>query len=540
MAHALAENLAAANPVAVARPATQEKALLRFITCGSVDDGKSTLIGRLLYDSSMVADDQLEALGRDSKKFGTQGGALDFALLVDGLAAEREQGITIDVAYRYFKTDRRSFIVADTPGHEQYTRNMATGASTADVAVILVDARKGILPQTRRHSFIVSMIGVRDVIVAINKMDLVDYSEARFNEIVVAYRNMAKGLNFRSIVPLPISALNGDNITSLSENTPWFGGAPLLETLEAIDASGAELAEAAFRFPVQWVNRPNLDFRGFSGWVASGAVKVGDAVASMPSGRESRVKSIVTMDGDFDEAIAGQSVTLTLEDEIDVSRGDILVSTKAKPDVATRVGARLLWTAETDMHPGASYIVKLGARVANASIESLHHLVDIHTFEEAPGHALALNEIGMATLNFDRPMIFSDYRDSRDLGGFILIDRITNETVAFGLIDRRVAIASELRKAPLEPDDSLATSWPQLEAALRKRLAPALASGSLVGVGAVLFGASPVTGLLLGFADAALRPLAHTLIGDYRAHAARREKARRDALDQVQPDGDGI
>ncbi len=417
---------------------------------------------------------------------------------------------------------------------------MATGASTADLAIILVDARKSILPQTRRHSFIVSMIGVRDVIVAINKMDLVDYSEARFNEIVAAYRDMAKGLNFRSIIPLPISALNGDNITSLSENTPWFGGPPLLETLETIDASGAELAEAAFRFPVQWVNRPNLDFRGFSGWVASGAIRVGDAVASMPSGRESRVKSIVTMDGDLDIAIAGQSVTLTLEDEIDASRGDILVSSGAKPEAATRVGARLLWTAETDMHPGASYIVKLGARTANAGVEKLHHLVDIHTFEEAPGHALALNEIGLATLNFDRPMIISDYRDSRDLGGFILIDRITNETVAFGLIDRGVALAPESRKAPIEPDDSLATSWPQLEYAIRKKLAPALASGALVGLGAVLLGASPATGALLGLADAALRPLAHVLIGDYRETVARREKARLEARDQVQPDGDGI
>src|SRR5208283_2350225 len=312
-------------PVPDAAPAPQalEKALLRFITCGSVDDGKSTLIGRLLYDSSMVADDQLEALDRDSKKFGTQGANLDFALLVDGLAAEREQGITIDVAYRYFKTDRRAFIVADTPGHEQYTRNMATGASTADLAVILVDARKGILAQTRRHSFIVSMLGVRDVVVAINKMDLVDYSEARFNEIVAAYREMAQDLNFRSIMPLPISALAGDNIIALSENTPWFQGAPLLPYIEAIDASGAELAEAAFRFPVQWVNRPNLDFRGFSGWVASGAIEVGASVASMPSGRTSRVKRIVTQDGDLARAIAGQSVTLVLEDEIDASRGDV-------------------------------------------------------------------------------------------------------------------------------------------------------------------------------------------------------------------------
>ena len=448
-----------------------------------MDDGKSTLIGRLLYDSAIIPDDQLEALDRDSRKFGTQGGALDFALLVDGLAAEREQGITIDVAYRYFKTDARAFIVADTPGHEQYTRNMATGASTADLAVILVDARRGILPQTRRHSFIVSMLGVRDVVVAINKMDLVGYSEARFNEIVADYREMAQGLNFRTIAPLPISALAGDNITSLSENTPWFQGEPLLPYLETVEAGGAELAEAAFRFPVQWVNRPNLDFRGFSGWVASGVVKVGDAVASMPSGRTSRIKSIVTQDGDLPQAVAGQSVTLTLENEIDVSRGDVLVAADAKPVTATRAKARLLWTAETNMHRGASYIAKLGARTANVSIETLHHLVDIHTFEEAPADELGLNEIGLATLAFDRAMIFSDYRDNRDLGGFILIDRITNETVAFGLIDLHAGHAAPpaatVEAAELDDRDNL--GWTQAAQDFRANLVPALASGVLVG-----------------------------------------------------------
>jgi sulfate adenylyltransferase large subunit len=543
MSDALAESRFSESPspaiAGAPAPSVQEKALLRFITCGSVDDGKSTLIGRLLYDSSMVADDQLEALGRDSKKFGTQGGNLDFALLVDGLAAEREQGITIDVAYRYFKTDRRSFIVADTPGHEQYTRNMATGASTADVAVILVDARKSILPQTRRHSFIVSMLGVRDVIVAINKMDLVDYSEARFNEIVAAYREMARGLKFRSIVPLPISALNGDNITALSDNTPWFQGAPLLSLLETIDAAGAELADAAFRFPVQWVNRPNLDFRGFSGWVASGSVKVGDLIASMPSGRESRVKSIVTQDGDLDLAVSGQSVTLTLEDEIDASRGDVFVGAAERPVVATRTNARLLWTAETDMHRGASYIAKLGARTANVSIEKLHHLVDIHTFEQAPAHALALNEIGHASLQFDRPMIFADYRDNRDLGGFILIDRITNETVAFGLIDRQTVPPAAPEEAQ-EAGETLEKAWPRLSSDLREKLAPALASGLAVGLGAVAFGASPATGLMLGLADAALRPLLRTVYADFRENAARREAARKAARDEVLPDGDGI
>jgi bifunctional enzyme CysN/CysC len=538
MAHALAEAMPAglSTPFAGGAPAPQmqEKALLRFITCGSVDDGKSTLIGRLLYDSSMIADDQLEALDRDSKKFGTQGGNLDFALLVDGLAAEREQGITIDVAYRYFKTDRRSFIVADTPGHEQYTRNMATGASTADVAVILVDARKSILPQTRRHSFIVSMLGVRDVIVAINKMDLVDYSEARFNEIVAAYREMAQSLQLRTIAPLPISALAGDNIASLSEKTPWFQGAPLLELLETIDASRAEEAQAEFRFPVQWVNRPNLDFRGFSGWIASGSVKVGDAVASMPSGRESRVKRIVTMNGDLDRAEAGQSVTLTLEDEVDVSRGDILVGVDVKPAIATRIGARLLWTAETDMHLGASYIAKLGARTSNVSIEKLQYLIDIHTFEKAPGRPLGLNEIGFASLQFDRPMIFSDYRENRDLGGFILIDRITNETVAFGLIDRQSPTEPE---APPEPRKM---AWPRLAREYGSKLAPAAASGLAIGMGALLLGAGPATAVTLGLADAVLRPLIRGLYSDYLGYSGRLDAKRQAPREEVRSEGDGI
>ena len=529
MAAALAET-APAPLHAVASPAA-EKALLRFITCGSVDDGKSTLIGRMLYDSQMIAEDQLAALDRDSKKFGTQGGDLDFALLVDGLAAEREQGITIDVAYRYFKTDRRAFIVADTPGHEQYTRNMATGASTADVAIILIDARKGILPQTRRHSFIVSMIGVRHVALAINKMDLVDYSEARFNEILAAYREMARDLNFRTITPLPISALKGDNIASLSERTPWFQGAPLLRYLENVDAAGAELAEAGFRFPVQWVNRPNLDFRGFSGTIASGAIAVGEEIISLPSGKTSRVQRIVTQDGDLDRAIAGQSVTITLVDEIDASRGDVLVGAKNRPDVGNGAQARLLWTAETDMHPGASYIVKLGARTANATIAQIHHLVDIHTFQPAPAHPLGLNEIALASLRFDRPMILARYAENRDLGGFILIDRFTNETVAFGLIEQAGAAAAETL-APLGEETEASMLWP----ALRHKLLPSVVSGAAVGLGAFLLGAGPATAVLLGLADAALRPLAHALIGDYRVYAEKRAKAREEA----QGDGDFI
>ncbi|MCI4678905.1 sulfate adenylyltransferase subunit CysN [Rhodoblastus acidophilus] len=511
-----------------------EKALLRFITCGSVDDGKSTLIGRMLYDSQMIAEDQLAALDRDSKKFGTQNGALDFALLVDGLAAEREQGITIDVAYRYFRTDKRSFIVADTPGHEQYTRNMATGASTADLAIILIDARKGILPQTRRHAFIVAMLGVRDVALAINKMDLVDYSEARFNAIASDFRDMARDLGFRSTAPLPISALNGDNIATLSERTPWFQGEALLPFLENIETTGPQAAEAPFRFPVQWVNRPNLDFRGFSGSVASGAVKIGDEIASMPSGKTSRVQRIVTQDGDLDMAIAGQSVTLTLAEEIDASRGDVLVGTDERPEIALEARARLLWTAETDMHPGASYIIKLGARTANAAIAKLHHLVDIHTFEPEPARPLGLNEIALATLRFDRPMILGDYRDNRDLGGFILIDRITNETVAFGLIDPRPAPEAE-EVAPAPATET--ADWPRLRRRLRTRLAPALFSGLCVGLGAVLLGASPATGVILGLADAALRPLARRLCADYRLNRARRAASR---SEETLGDGGGI
>ncbi|MCW2275215.1 sulfate adenylyltransferase subunit CysN [Rhodoblastus acidophilus] len=511
------------------RPHTSEKALLRFITCGSVDDGKSTLIGRMLYDSQMIAEDQLAALDRDSKKFGTQGGALDFALLVDGLAAEREQGITIDVAYRYFKTDKRAFIVADTPGHEQYTRNMATGASTADLAIILIDARKGILPQTRRHSFIVSMIGVRDVVLAINKMDLVDYSEARFNEIVAAYREMAKDLGFRTIAPIPISALNGDNIATLSERTPWFQGEPLLPLLEQIEVAGGEISEAPFRFPVQWVNRPNLDFRGFSGWVASGSIKPGDSVVALPSGRASTVARIVTQDGDLPVAVAGQSVTITLADEIDVSRGDILSSVERQPDVALTVEARLLWTAETDMHPGASYIVKLGARTANATVAKVRHLIDIHTFEPGPGRPLALNEIATAQLRFDRALPISLYRDNRDLGGFILIDRITNETVAFGMIEPGRAVEEE----PATEDGEI--DWARLGKDVLEKFLPALGGGALVGLGAKIFGAPTSTAVALALADAAFRPLVRGWYADFRQAMAKRK-----AGDDVTPDGAGI
>jgi sulfate adenylyltransferase large subunit len=535
MAYAFAEGeLAHEAPAPLAAPNASEKALLRFITCGSVDDGKSTLIGRMLYDARTIAEDQLAALDRDSKKFGTQNGARDFALLVDGLAAEREQGITIDVAYRYFRTEKRAFIVADTPGHEQYTRNMATGASTADLAILLIDARKGILPQTRRHAFIVSMLGVRDVALAINKMDLVAYSEARFNEIVAAFHDMARELNFRTVAPLPISALNGDNIAALSERTPWFQGEALLPFLENIEPARAQASREPFRFPVQWVNRPNLDFRGFSGWVAAGAVRPGDEIVSLPSGKTSRVKRIVTQDGDLDTAVAGQSVTLTLADEIDASRGDVLVAAEKPPRVASQARARLLWTAETDMHPGASYIVKLGARTANATVADIHHLIDIHTFEPAPARPLGLNEIALATLRFDRPMILGDYHDNRDLGGFILIDRITNETVAFGLIGRRQAPPKE--EAPQSEEAAPPPHRPLLRQRLPASLGPALFSGICVGSGAILIGASPAAGLLLGLADAVLRPLARGVYANRRLNRARAAARSEERLG----DGGGI
>ncbi len=530
MAYAFAEqDFAPGAPAPLVASHASEKALLRFITCGSVDDGKSTLIGRMLLDARAIAEDQIAALDRDSKKFGTQNGALDFALLVDGLAAEREQGITIDVAYRYFRTDKRAFIVADTPGHEQYTRNMATGASTADLAILLIDARKGILPQTRRHAFIVSMLGVRDVALAINKMDLVDYSEARFNEIVAAFHDMARELNFRTVAPLPISALNGDNIAALSERTPWFLGEALLPLLENIETACAQDHEEPFRFPVQWVNRPDLDFRGFSGWVAAGAIRVGDEIVSLPSGKASRVHRIVTQDGDLDAALAGQSVTLTLADEIDASRGDVLVAAEKRPQVASQARARLLWTAETDMHPGASYIVKLGARTANATVADIHHLIDIHTFAPAAARPIRLNEIALATVRFDRPMIIGDYCDNRDLGGFILIDRITNETVAFGLIDRRPAQeneeASEGERAAARPQRPRSRLRPPA------RLASALFSGFCVGAGAVALGASPATGLLLGFADALLRPFARSVYADHRLNRANAAAPSEERLD---------
>jgi len=414
--------------------AHQNKSLLRFITCGSVDDGKSTLIGRLLYDSKMIFEDQMAALEADSKRVGTQGGAIDFALLVDGLAAEREQGITIDVAYRFFSTDKRKFIVADTPGHEQYTRNMVTGASTADAAVILIDARKGVLTQTRRHSYLVSLLGIRNVVLAVNKMDLVDWDQAVFDAIVADYRAFAEKIGLNVFTPIPISGLGGDNMAVRSEHTPWFDGPILMDWLENVEVEDSLQAQP-FRMPVQWVNRPNLDFRGFSGQLASGVVKPGDRVKVLPSGRESRVARIVTLPGDLDQAVAGQSVTITLADEVDVSRGDVLVAADSPSAVAGQFEATLVWMDDEPLPPGRSYLLKIGARLVGASVTEIKHRVNVNTLEHTAAKRLELNEIAHVNISLDQAIPFEAYADNRDLGGFILIDRISNRTVGAGLLN---------------------------------------------------------------------------------------------------------
>jgi bifunctional enzyme CysN/CysC len=410
----------------------ETKSLLRFITCGSVDDGKSTLIGRLLYDSKMIFEDQLAALEADSKKMGTQGQNIDFALLVDGLAAEREQGITIDVAYRFFSTDRRKFIVADTPGHEQYTRNMITGASTADLAVILIDARRGVLTQTRRHSYLVSLIGIKNIVLAINKMDLVNFSQEVFDRILGDYVAFASQLAIDKIVPIPISALQGDNITERSGNMPWYHGPTLMHQLETVEVA-RDSRSAPFRLPVQWVNRPNLDFRGFSGMVASGTVHPGDLVKVMPSARQSRVARVL-IDGDLPYATAGQSITVTLEDEIDCSRGDVICGAEHPAEVSDQFETTIVWMSDAPMLPGRSYLLKLGTKTVTASITTLKHKVNVNTLEHVAARQLDLNEIGLCNISLDQPVAFDTYTENRDTGGFILIDRLSNETVAAGLI----------------------------------------------------------------------------------------------------------
>jgi bifunctional enzyme CysN/CysC len=410
------------------------KSLLRFITCGSVDDGKSTLIGRLLYDSKMIFEDQIAALEADSKRVGTQGQNIDFALLVDGLAAEREQGITIDVAYRFFATDRRKFIVADTPGHEQYTRNMVTGASTADLAVILVDARKGVLTQTRRHSYLCKLLGISHIVLAVNKMDLVDYDQAVFERICQAYADFARSIGIGSFTPIPISGFVGDNITTLSERTSWYEGEALLAVLENVEIDVDADRAKSFRLPVQWVNRPNLDFRGFSGLISSGTVRTGDAIRILPSGKVSTVARIVTFDGDLEEAAAGQSVTLTLADEVDCSRGDVVAAAGDPPQTADQFEATIVWMADDEMLPGRSYWLKLGAQTVTANIQQPKYQINVNTMEHVAAKTLELNAIGVANLSTGRPLVFEPYEMSRDLGGFILIDKFTNATVAAGMI----------------------------------------------------------------------------------------------------------
>lgn len=413
----------------------ENKTLLRFITCGSVDDGKSTLIGRLLYDSKMLFDDQLEAVAADSKRWGTQADEMDFALLVDGLAAEREQGITIDVAYRFFSTETRKFIVADTPGHEQYTRNMVTGASTADVAVILIDARKGILTQTKRHSFLVSLIGIRQVVLAVNKMDLVDFNQARFDAIDKEYREFAAQIGLSDITSIPLSALKGDNILGRSASTPWYQGPALMEYLESCEVDSTSLQAQPMRLPVQWVNRPSQDFRGFCGVLVSGSIKPGDRVRVQPSGIESTVARLVNMAGDLPLAVAGQSVTVTLADEVDISRGNVISAAESPAETADQFECSIVWMAEQPMYPGRPYRFKIGTQVVNGSITLLKYRVNVNTLEHAAALQLELNEIAVCNISLDRPVPFEPYAVNRDMGGFILIDRISQQTVGAGMLN---------------------------------------------------------------------------------------------------------
>ena len=425
--------------------------LLRFITCGSVDDGKSTLIGRLLHDCGVIFEDTYTALSADSQRHGTTGDAMDFALLLDGLEAERQQGITIDVAYRYFATPRRSFIVADTPGHEQYTRNMATGASTASLAIILVDATKGLLPQSRRHSIICSLLGIRHVVLAINKMDLIGFDAVRFSAIVTEYRTFAAALGFRDITALPISARLGDNITSLSSKTPWYRGPFLLAHLEAVDVAADDAAKP-FRFPVQWVNRPDENFRGFAGTLASGRISAGDAIMLAATGAQSHVARIVTADGDLPEAVAGQAVTLTLADEIDIARGDMLVAPSARPETADQFAADILWMGNEPMLPGRDYLLRIGHAWTTARVTSLRHRLEVTTREYQAARQLEMNDIGLCHLSCLQPLSFDPYTENRATGAFILVDRFTHETVAAGMIRHGLRRATNIHRAAFTID----------------------------------------------------------------------------------------
>jgi len=413
----------------------EHKGLLRFITCGSVDDGKSTLIGRLLFESKLLFEDQLASIEADSKKYGTQGGDMDFALLVDGLAAEREQGITIDVAYRFFSTDKRKFIVADTPGHEQYTRNMVTGASNADAAILMVDARHGLMTQTRRHSFLMSLMGMRHVIVAINKMDLVDYSKARYDEIVEEYRVFAKQLGLENITFIPMSALKGDNVIEHSAKMPWYHGTTLMGYLETVEVDDERLQRDLFRMPVQWVNRPNLDFRGFTGMISSGIVKPGDEIRVQPSGSTSKVARIYTFDGDLEQAVAGQSVTLLMEDEIDISRGDVISGVDSPAQTADQFETSLVWMHDEPLLPGRPYLMKLGTQTVSATVTDIKYQINVNTLEHTASKQLDLNSIGVCTLSLNKAVAFDPYIENQDTGGFILIDRMTNNTVGAGMLN---------------------------------------------------------------------------------------------------------
>jgi len=431
---------------------SQHKSLLRFITCGSVDDGKSTLIGRLLYDSKMIFEDQLAALEADSKRVGTQGQNIDFALLVDGLAAEREQGITIDVAYRFFATQRRKYIIADTPGHEQYTRNMVTGASTADLAVILIDARKGVLTQTRRHSYLAHLIGITKLVLAVNKMDLVDYDQAKYDAIVADYRGFADSIGIRGVVSIPISSLLGANITAISSQTPWYAGPSLLAHLESVEIDSTAAQLRPFRMPVQWVNRPNPDFRGFAGLVTDGQIRPGDSIRVLPSGRTSTVSRIVTRGADLAVAAAGQSVTITLADELDCSRGDLLAAAADPPEIADQFEATIVWMADEPLLPGRPYWLKLGTQFVTATIHGPKYQVNVNTLEHLAAKTLSLNAIGIANLSTDKPLVFEPYETSRELGGFILIDKISNATVAAGMLHFALRRSSNVHWQALDID----------------------------------------------------------------------------------------
>ena len=427
----------------------ERKELLRFLTCGNVDDGKSTLIGRLLHDSKMIYEDQLAAIQKDSVKSGTTGGDIDLALLVDGLQAEREQGITIDVAYRYFSTAKRKFIIADTPGHEQYTRNMATGASTCDLAIILIDARYGVQTQTKRHSFIVSLLGIKHILVAVNKMDLMGYSQSVFAKIRSDYLDFVDSFGLHDIQFIPLSALKGDNVVNPSDEMPWYEGMPLMELLDSIEVADAQNFTNV-RFPVQWVNRPNLDFRGFSGTMAAGVLKQGDAVMALPSRRTSRVKSIVSHDGELTEAFPPQAITVTLVDEIDVSRGDMLAKPDDLPSVDTRFVADIVWMTETPLNPGRQYYLKIATKTVSGSISRILFRTDVNTLEQHSARQLALNEIGRCEVALSSPVAFDPYKLCKGTGSFILIDRLTNVTVGAGMIVGKAEKNEQTRKVSAE------------------------------------------------------------------------------------------